>query len=683
MKRSRSPLATRLPRFGAYANADTIQALRRFKSGLGATTETGVLVSKGVSLGVGAGATAALTAVGGAALGAAAGSVVPIVGTVIGAAIGFLTEKLFGTADYAQVYSDVSNNMQLFEAYEGVAGQYPGRIYGWPEIHYVFYGAMFYGMFPGNGTTWGTCTQASISKNINMCGTSAWMDDWIGAGAPKPGSGSNNIMNLIGTALAQGVRDPRQIASQYLVPGAEQVALGKNNSWISVKNSRNPQLYTQMLVDIADVVVSTAYPSTPVYYGSIPGSSPAPSSAPTASAPVIAQPAPVAYVAPPITNAPVPSPAGTVIKAGTGATMVGNQGTWSFGSATTAAGDQALIGGSATSGYGVGMTMGTNGTPQLTDANNNIYQWTGSGWAFLSSSAPAATSGGTAPVTSSTPTPSAVASNTVAPANSPAGTTLSPGSNATLQSSAGTWSFGSSNDGLGNYQILLNGSAAAAGNSNATQLQINSSGTVIATVSNGATYSWGNGGWTTVSAPLTSVAVSTPVATSSNGATIVPGGGSQLITAQGEWTFSTQSDGTGNYYLLLNGSLAGAEAGVQLSILNSIPTLLRNDGSTWSWGGTGWTQLTAANTTPSTTADALLYPAAPVDDSATYTGVSDPSTYSGGYDGYSSEAASAPVTPTAPVATTMSTTEKVLLYGGGAAALLALVFGLTRHGGNR
>lgn len=712
MNHPRSPMASQLPRFsaygprfGAYASADTLSALRRFKSGLGATTETGVLVSKGVSLGVGAGAsaligTAAGTA-GAAVLGAAAGSVVPIVGTIIGAAVGFLTQKLFGTADYAQVYSDVSNNMQLFEAYEGVAGQYPGRVYGWPEIHYVFYGAMFYGMFPGNGTSWGTCTQASITHNINACGTSAWLDDWIGAGAPKPGSGSNNIVNLVGTAISHGVTDPRLIASQYLVPGAEAVALGKNNSWISVKNSRDPALYTQMLVDIADVIVSTAYPNTPVYYGGIPGGSSSvaqPSATvntPSASQAAItaAQNAAIAYntgQVPTPANAPAPSastysPSGSSIKAGSAGVLITAQGTWSFVSnGATSAGYPVLLNGGGTGGAGVLLSIGANGSLTLTDASNNTYSWNGSGWTTLTTATAASSTSASATAAAASTAASNPASQT--PTYSPAGSVLTPASGGSLISPAGTWTFGGSNDGNGNYQILLNGSAASAGNSNATQLQINSSGTVVATVSNGATYGWSSGGWNTLSGPITSVAVSTPSTISANGATIIPGGGSQLITAQGEWTFSTSNDGAGNYYLMLNGSLAGSETGIQLTILNGVPTLLRTDGSTWGWSGTGWVQQTAANLANSTTLDTvsnLLNPPAPVDDSSSYDGgpYADglgSSSYSAGY---TDTSAPAPVSVAA--TPTMSTLEKVLLYGGGALLLLSIGLAATRHHGAR
>jgi uncharacterized membrane protein (Fun14 family) len=688
----RSPLATRLSHFGAYATPATIQALRRYKSGLGTSVLVGQVASKGAGLAAGAAATAAITAVGGAALGAAAGSVVPVVGTIIGAVVGYLTSKLFGHANYAAVYANADNMQELFEAYEQVAGQYPGRVYGWPEIQYVFHGAMIWGLFTGNGpATPGSCTQSMITSNINACGNGGYVDDWIGVGSasgdetagtasapPRPGNGSNNILNLIGTALSHGVTDPRQIASQYLVPGAEAVAAGKNNSWISVAHSKSPALYTQMLVDIADVIAFGANPNMPVYYGSIPGGSAvAQPQTVGASTPVKVSTSSPVTTAPTVVAPPALSPVGSSIKGGSAATLITAQGTWSFGSTMISSGYAVLLNGqSASNGFGVMLTLTTNGL-QLLDNNNTIYNWSGSGWVTQSTAA--------VPTTTATPTPAQAASAAAtvaanpasAPASSAAGSSISPSTGGTLVSPAGTWSFSSVNDGNGNYQILLNGSAAAAGNSNATQLQINSAGTVVATISNGSTYGWGSGGWTSISGPITSVAVSTPVSVSPNQTTILAGGTGDLVTAQGEWTFSTEGDGTGNYYVEVNGTLAGSETGTQLSILSGIPTLLRNDGSTWGWSGTGWTQLTAASSDPSdfTTVNPNVGSSStftPSDDVSSYTPY-DASGYASGYTDTSTTPAAAPV-----VATGMSTEEKLLLFGGGGIALLALFFGL-RH----
>jgi uncharacterized membrane protein (Fun14 family) len=698
----RSPLATPLSHFGAYATPDTLRVLRRYRSGLGTSVLVGEVASKGASLAAGAAATAALTAVGGAALGAAAGSVVPVVGTIIGAVVGYLTSKLFGHANYAAVYANADNVQELFEAYQQVAGQYPGRVYGWPEIQYVFHGAMIWGLFTGNGpANPGSCTQAMISSNINACGNGGYVDDWLGVGSaagdavagtastpPRPGSGSNNCLNLIGTAISHGVLDPRQIASQYLVPGAEAVSAGKNNSWISVAHSRSPQLYTQMLIDLADVIAFGANPNLPVYYGSIPGASAvaqpqvAGATTPvkigaTTSPASPATSAPVTIAASPVTTAPVvttpieASPVGTQIYGGSAATLNTAQGTWAFGAPGAGGYEIMLNGANAGGGYGLLLTVTAAGLQ--TTNNSGVYQWNGYQWNLISAAATPTTPAGTpvAPTTAGTPTP----------ANSPAGSAITPSAGGSLISPAGTWSFSSVNDGNGNYQILLNGSAAAAGNSNATQLQINSSGTVVATISNGSTYGWGSGGWTSISGPITSVAVSTPSTVSPNQATILAGGTGDLVTAQGEWTFSIEGDGTGNYYVELNGTLAGSETGTQLSILNGIPTLLRNDGSTWGWSGTSWTQLTQPSSDPSDFT--TLNPNA---GSSTYTPGDDTSSYEGySADGYASgytdtsTAASTPAVAVVP-ASGMSTEEKIILFGGGGLALLALFFGLRHHG---
>jgi hypothetical protein len=672
-RRGRSPFAVNTRGFAAYASPGTVDYLRRFRTGLGSlgdstVTPAGQIISKGIGTAAGlaatAGITAAVSAIGGAAAGAAGGSVIPVVGTIIGAAIGYLTGKLFGHADYAEVYANIENVMALFEAYQPIAGEYPGRIFGWPEMQYVFHGAMVFGLWPGNGPAiTGDCTQAMITAKINACGTGQFVDDLIGAGAPNPGSGSNNIVNLVGTALVAGLRNPQTIVSQYVIPGLTKVAQGKGNAWLNPATSGDPQLYQQMLIDLTDIIVTTKYPQTPVYYGSIPPDYTG--SVDTTMATATA--APGATKATGANNLPAApaqstvSPAGTQITAGSGKTISTSTG-WVFGFTTTKGNGgyqvyvttpgQIAAGGAATpiNAYGVGMTLQSSQVVILTDSNNDTYTWSPSAGTFVANSASAATA-------NSTSTNAAL---------SPAGTTITPASGGSLVSPFGTFTFGTTSDGNGNYQILLNGSYTAAGSSNGTQLQMNSSGVVVATISNGATYGFSSGGWTSITAPSSVTAISTPTTISANGATIIPGSTTSLVTAQGEWTFSTQTDGTGNYYLLLNGSLAGSETGIQLSISNGIPTLMRTDGSTWAWNGTAWAQQTAAT---SLTAVTTSYD----DTGGDYSdgGYSD-------YSGYTDTTAAA--APAATPTTGMSETEKVLIWGGAAIALLSLTFALSRKG---
>lgn len=271
---------------------------------LGASAIVGTVATKGASLAAGAGTSAligtAAGTTGGALFGAAAGSVVPIIGTVIGAVVGILTSKLFGHANYAAVYSNIANVAQLFQAYEGVAGQYPGRMYGWPELQYIWHGAMVSGLFPGNGPPAGQpCTQAMISNKINACGTGQWIDDLLGSSKPTS-PGSNNIAALIAKGLSQGISDPITMTNNVLVPGMEAIAGGRNNGWISVARSANPQLYRQLLMDTADYMMSTVNPSMPAYYGPA-GIQQQASPAPTVTTPSV----PVQQIAPAQPAAPV------------------------------------------------------------------------------------------------------------------------------------------------------------------------------------------------------------------------------------------------------------------------------------------------------------------------------------------------------------------------------------------
>lgn len=305
-------------RLGALGTSPIVGTVATNAATIGAGTVTGSLI------GTAAGTT------GGALFGAAAGSVVPIIGTVVGAIVGILTSKLFGHANYGAVYANIANVARLFQAYSQVAGQYVGRNYGWPELQYIWHGAMVSGLFPGNGPPAGqACTQAMISHKINACGTGQWIDDLLGSSRPTS-PGTNNIAELIAGGIARGIADPVTMTSQVLVPGMEAIAARRGNAWISVARSANPALYTQLLEDTADYMMSVVNPNLPAYYGSqniVPV--PSAASAPAASAPApgyvqptyappgyvppapSAQPAPT-YTAPPAPTVSVPMPAPAV-----------------------------------------------------------------------------------------------------------------------------------------------------------------------------------------------------------------------------------------------------------------------------------------------------------------------------------------------------------------------------------
>jgi hypothetical protein len=327
------------------------------------TTTTGAVASTVVG--------AAATAVTGAVAGAELGSVAGPIGTVVGAVAGYLTSKLFGRADYAAIYSQVENSITLAEAYIQVAGQYPGRVYGWLEMQYIWSGLVHYGAFPQNyngggalGTNpgMGVCTQASISRNINACGTQSWINSLI------TGDGTKAIQPQITRANRAGVFNPEQIWSGYVAPvWAGPVECDGCVDWFLPQNARSglSNLVAQLVTDTIDAIEFNANDCLPNYYGSLPhdwvcGCS---SGCGTAIAPVAA-PAPAAAQPPAPTPALVAvangcspaSVAGASIQAGDGNTLCDPAGnTWSFGTTEcntrTCQGFQILVNGYPTSGY--------------------------------------------------------------------------------------------------------------------------------------------------------------------------------------------------------------------------------------------------------------------------------------------------------------------------------------------
>lgn len=368
---------------------------------LGTSPLVGTVASKGAGLAASAligsaagtaAVTSALTAIG---AGAAAGSVVPIVGTVIGAVVGLLTSKLFGHANYAQVYADVDNVRKLFQAYAGVAGQYVGRQYGWPEIQQILHGAMVSGLFPGNGPPPGvTCTQAMIANKINACGTGQWVDELIGGSTP--GSGTNNIANLIGTGLAQGVVDPITMTDQVLIPGLTQIQSSKYGwAGMAPAQSTNPALYRQWLIDFSDYMMATRNPNMPAYYGTQ-NVQPLPSGT-TAAAVVNSTPTVAPVIAPPAASAAQYSPSMTIYP-GDGNALNTIFGVVTFPNLPDSTGNYPITLNGAVVPGATGRTLYWDGSSllQLTNTNGAVYRWVNAAW--VQTLGPVATAPAPAPV---------------------------------------------------------------------------------------------------------------------------------------------------------------------------------------------------------------------------------------------------------------------------------------------
>lgn len=294
-----------------------------YLSGLGASPLVSAVAPKLIGLTAGTAVSAAIgTAAGTAgaiAFGAAAGSVVPVIGTVVGAVVGFLTTKLFGHANYAQVAASVSMQMQLAEAYKQVAGQYPGRVYGTQELHTIWWGLMHEGLFPKNPASVGwapasTCNytaciagQRNGSGSCPGCGgNQRWVDDLFvdGIMTQLMGFGSRSL----GVAAKAGLTNPIQICDQLYVPAWSGPDLGSIGiKWASPAGSTNPSLIRQLVIDTYDAALAANNPNLPIYYGALPGQPTSPVAVATPTAPVATVPPPIPATIMPVTTAqPVP-----------------------------------------------------------------------------------------------------------------------------------------------------------------------------------------------------------------------------------------------------------------------------------------------------------------------------------------------------------------------------------------
>ena len=598
---------------------------------LGTSVLTGTLVSKGAGIAAGAAVTSAvgtaavtsaLTAVG---AGAAAGSVVPIVGTVVGAVVGYLTLKLFGHANYAAVYANIENVAALFQAYTQVAGQYPGRVYGWPEIQYVFHGAMVSGLFTGNGPPPGVvCTQAMIANKITACGTGQWIDDWLGNSKPGTAGQTNNIANIIATALAAGVTDPVTVADNYLVPDAEKVAAGKNNGWISVAHSQNPALYRQMLIDVADVLIQSVQPNLPVYYGAIPGGTSAaaapPVSTAASSAPELNQPAVVAVNTQ--AAAPANSPIDYSITAPVGQ-LVTSAGVWSWNpNAVSSAGYAVLLNGvSAGNQYGTQLYVGANGAPVLVQASGVDYVWSGNTWTPTGSTQAA--------TVATQPTQTAAVTS-----YSPAGSISASQPGAALTTPFGTLSFKQAPDSTGNYPVQTS-TGALLGTQTGIALEWDGVSQIYLQNAAGAIYVYSGTQWALYqNAPAAASSSTTNVGT---------------LTQIG-------TDQNGNpVYQATNGQLYEAPNGVITPYTGTVLPLSAG----------GYSQQAVQDAQSGYQTPTPYYPEDTSGDSSGDT--------SGGY--------STPVATIAPTTSSTSTKEKVLIVGGIAAAGLVAFMLMRKHKG--
>jgi hypothetical protein len=385
------------------------------------TTVTGSVVSVGVAAGTALAATAGASA-GALALGVSIGSAAGPIGTVVGAVVGYLTSKLFGNADYANIYSQVSNSITLAQAYAQVAGKYPGRVYGWLEMQYIWSGLVHWGIFPqnyngggvlGSNPGLGVCTEASISHNINACGTQSWINDVV------QGTGTKAIQPQIENANKNGVYNPQQVWSNWIEPVWNgPVECSGCVDWFLPQNARSgyASLVEQLVIDTVDAIEFNDNACLANYYGSIPagwtcscasGCSGVAAPAPAAAAAPSAAPKATTGAATTV-RASTPalaqvasgcSPAsvsGASIVPGDGLTLCDTSGNlWSFGTSTcnstTCQGTEILLNGASSGGFASELAL-IDGQV-VAQSELQTAAWNGSAWVPLSTACVSAPSG--------------------------------------------------------------------------------------------------------------------------------------------------------------------------------------------------------------------------------------------------------------------------------------------------
>jgi Glycosyl hydrolase family 26 len=162
------------------------------------------------------------------------------------------------------------------------------------------------------------------------------------------------------------------------------------------------------------------------------------------------------------------------------------------------------------------------------------------------------------------------------------GSVLFAGSWGNLVTSAGTWTFNSS-QGAGGNEILVNGGSAGGGS--ADWLYVENGGQVYALNSASTWYLWGGSGWSWTTSPL-----------SPDGSALNAGSGGSLITKYGIWTLSSSS-GTGGYEILLQGGSAGGGYANSLYVENGGQVYALNSLNSWYlWSGSSWIQVNEPST---------------------------------------------------------------------------------------
>jgi hypothetical protein len=268
------------------------------------------------------------------------------------------------------------------------------------------------------------------------------------------------------------------------------------------------------------------------------------------------------------------SPAGSLLPAGSGGSLVTNAGTWTFGTLSDSYGSNILLNGAAAGGgYATELEI-ANGGQVYAGSSGQWWQWTGSTWTGVGNpnqltTIPAALS--VAENAAATPIGIAAPSDANYSAGQLSVTVAGlPGDGTVLLSDGVT----PVTVGEGLSVAALTGLEFAP-----TANLASESSTFGYTVSDPAGLS------ATGSATL---AIGGPPGNSPDGSLLQAGSGGSLGTDAGTWTFGSATDAYGSA-ILLNGAPAGSGYSTELEIADGGQVYAETQGSWWEWTGSTWT----------------------------------------------------------------------------------------------
>jgi hypothetical protein len=253
---------------------------------------------------------------------------------------------------------------------------------------------------------------------------------------------------------------------------------------------------------------------------------------------------------------------------------VTSAGTWTFGTATDAYGDQIeLNGGSAGNGYSQELEVANQGQ-MYAESGGQWWEWTGSGWGGTGNPNQITTTAVTLDVAeNAAATPIGIAAPVDAnyTANQLSVTVKSLPSDGTVYLSDGATPV-TAGESLSVAQL--------------TGLEFQPTAN-LASGSSSFTYTVSDPAGLSVGGSATLAISGGSPTLSPDGSILTAGEGGDLVTSAGTWTFGTATDAYGDQ-IELNGGSAGNGYSQELEVANQGQMYAESGGQWWEWTGSGW-----------------------------------------------------------------------------------------------